>query len=322
MNTTCARKSPSMVLICSACKSSDRLVSRWNQSGQRLSAVVIANPKPGKLLSSAMTRLRESGTPVFQVEHPVHWPQIETALGSVPTELLVCYGFMRLIPTSFLRLFTHGGVNFHPALLPAYPGPHPTQCLVSDGAFGRFGGLTLHTLTESFDQGDILAQAKFLPQDYRSVSAFRGVFVSTMLDMIKNVLPPYCSGQIKTKRQSKHALTWAKCHPRCILITKEWTFDEIVASCAFLRGCSGLFVRLADGTIISITGFRKRLEMKNWQPESVNPVTLDFDCADSRVSVFRNTRLGRFARRISLKIEKFHRFDTPRPVEFEIHQSD
>jgi folate-dependent phosphoribosylglycinamide formyltransferase PurN len=305
-----------MVLICSAGKSSDLLVSRWSQSGHTLAAVVVATPKPGR--TSALNR---SGTPVFQVEYPVDWSKIETALCSINADLLVCYGFMRLIPASFLRMFTHGGVNFHPTLLPAYPGPHPTQCLVSDGTFRRFGGLTLHKLTECFDQGEILAQSRFFPHDYSAASTYRGVLVSTMIEMIKDVIPLYCAGNIKTKQQTKDTSTWAQYHPRCIIITSDWKAEDVAAACAFLRRHEGLIVRLQNGMLVNITGFRKRLKSAKMERSTLKLSTLDFECADARISLFRNNRLGRFLRRISNKIDKLRNVDTARVIEFETRHS-
>jgi methionyl-tRNA formyltransferase len=269
-----------------------------------------------------MSQLEHSGTPVIQVRHPVNWSEIKTALHSIKPELLVCYGFMRIIPSSFFCVFTHGGVNFHPALLPAYRGPHPNQCIAADGTFRQFGGLTLHKLSEYFDQGDILAQAKFMPQDYRSIRAYRGVLVSTMIAMIQDILPLYCSGRLNMKQQAHGTEAWARYHPQCIRITENWTADQVAAACAFLRERDNIFVCLPNCRPISITGFRKRLGCASGIQSILNPFSLDFDCADARISVLRNNRMGRFIRRISNKFEKLQNFDIARQIDFEPCRAD
>ncbi|MEO1399617.1 MAG: formyltransferase family protein, partial [Pseudomonadota bacterium] len=49
-------------------------------------------------------------------------------------------------------------VNFHPAMLPDYRGPHPLQALVLRGDADRFGGMTMHLLAVGIDEGAIVAQ--------------------------------------------------------------------------------------------------------------------------------------------------------------------
>lgn len=65
--------------------------------------------------------------------------------------------FPRLIP---VRLFAHREmINIHPGLLPQNRGPNP---YFWDIALGHEeGGITMHVLSEEFDTGDVLFQARF-----------------------------------------------------------------------------------------------------------------------------------------------------------------
>jgi phosphoribosylglycinamide formyltransferase-1 len=70
---------------------------------------------------------------------------------------LVCMaGFMRILPPGFIAAFEGRVLNIHPALLPAFPGPHPVRDTLAWGV--RVSGSTVHFADEAVDHGPILAQ--------------------------------------------------------------------------------------------------------------------------------------------------------------------
>jgi methionyl-tRNA formyltransferase len=230
MNTSSSRSVVSVTLICSAGELIDRLLSAWDRTGQHLRAVVVSETPRRKPLSAPLRRLQRAGVPVLRVDYPVDWEKTGELLAGVPADVLVCYGFMRLIPQAFLNLFPCGGVNFHPALLPAYAGPHPARCLAADGTYGVYGGVTLHRMTEAFDEGTVLARSKFLTEDYRSARRFRDVLAETMAAMIRDVLPLHCAGRVREEGQEGAVRTWARYHPRCVIVDVGWPADDIAAA--------------------------------------------------------------------------------------------
>lgn len=293
-----AASAVSVVFVCAAGSVSGRLVETWARMGPSLAAVVVSETRRGKPLPRPFARLARSGVPVVRADYPADWREIESALGGITADVLLCYGFMRLIPGSFLKRFRCGGVNFHPALLPAGRGPHPTCCLVADGQVEAWGGLTLHTMTEGFDEGSILARARFLPQDYLCARRYEDILVSTMGAMIQEVLPLHCRGLVAALPQEGGGGGWAVYHPRSVIASSAWTADEVAMAGAFLARRKGIFLRLDDGRLVRVAGMRRKMGPPCGLKAVVGLATVEFDCRDARVSAFRPNRLGRLAQRL------------------------
>ena len=315
MKTSPSRTAVSVILICSSGEVVDGLLSSWNLTGQSLRAVVVSETPRRRPLSAPLRRLQRAGVPVLRVDYPVDWEKIGELLAGVPADVLVCYGFMRHIPQAFLDLFPCGGVNFHPALLPAYAGPHPTRCLVADGAYGVHGGVTLHRMTEAFDEGTVLARAKFLPEDYRSARRFKDVFAETMAAMIRDVLPLHCAGRIREERQAGAVRIWARYHPRCVIVDAGWRADDIAAAAAFLGGRRGVWLRLG-GRLFRVHELRRIQGPPAGRGPAMGPFTIEFDCADARVSMFRANRAGRLAMRLRDAVARLSPRPPARPAEY------
>lgn len=70
---------------------------------------------------------------------------------------LVCLaGFMRLLSPVFVEAFPNRILNIHPSLLPKYPGLHPQQQALDDGA--TESGATVHIVNADLDAGPIVLQ--------------------------------------------------------------------------------------------------------------------------------------------------------------------
>jgi len=70
---------------------------------------------------------------------------------------VVCLaGFMRLLSPVFVAAFPDRILNIHPSLLPKYPGLHPQQQALDDGA--AVSGATVHIVNKDLDAGPIVLQ--------------------------------------------------------------------------------------------------------------------------------------------------------------------
>jgi len=70
---------------------------------------------------------------------------------------LVCLaGFMRLLSPVFVDAFPNRILNIHPSLLPKYPGLHPQQQALDDGA--AESGATVHFVNADLDAGPVVLQ--------------------------------------------------------------------------------------------------------------------------------------------------------------------
>jgi phosphoribosylglycinamide formyltransferase-1 len=71
-------------------------------------------------------------------------------------ELKVLAGFMELLSEDFLDRFPGPVINVHPSLLPKYPGAHPIEDALADGA--EEFGVTVHYVDAGIDTGEIIRQ--------------------------------------------------------------------------------------------------------------------------------------------------------------------
>ena len=78
-------------------------------------------------------------------------------------DFIVLAGFIKLIPSSLISMFSQRIVNIHPALLPKYGGKgmygkHVHRSVIAEGEIES--GITIHLVNESYDEGDVIFQAK------------------------------------------------------------------------------------------------------------------------------------------------------------------
>ena len=71
-------------------------------------------------------------------------------------DLVVLAGFMRILPSEFVRALSPNLINTHPSLLPLFPGAHAVQDAITAGATET--GVTIHVVDEGVDTGPHIAQ--------------------------------------------------------------------------------------------------------------------------------------------------------------------
>lgn len=110
----------------------------------------------------AMRRAEAAGVPTFAValrDHPdrAAWnAELAAAIAKHEPDLVVLAGFMRLLAPSVVNRFRI--VNTHPALLPAFPGPHALRDALAAGV--ETTGVTVHWVDEGVDTGPVVAQTR------------------------------------------------------------------------------------------------------------------------------------------------------------------
>ena len=112
--------------------------------------------------ASGLAHAEEFGIPSFVVdpgafESRESWAnELRAQIEAWSPDLIVCAGFMRILPASFVRSFAPRIINLHPALLPRYPGAHAVRDALADGA--TVTGSTVHIVDEGVDTGPVLRQ--------------------------------------------------------------------------------------------------------------------------------------------------------------------
>ena len=99
--------------------------------------------------------------------------------------VVVAYG--KIIPQAILDIPTHGCLNVHPSLLPAYRGPSPMQWAIMNG--DRETGVSIMLLDAGMDTGPILTQEK-IPLDENET-------YETLQAKVHHVTPPLLINTLK-----------------------------------------------------------------------------------------------------------------------------
>jgi methionyl-tRNA formyltransferase len=86
--------------------------------------------------------------------------RIDAALSGEPVDLLVSWFWTRKLPARWLARAKLGGVGVHPSLLPRHRGPNPYFWAIDAG--DERTGVTLHRLTEEYDDGKLLGSRDLL----------------------------------------------------------------------------------------------------------------------------------------------------------------
>lgn len=115
----------------------------------------------------ALERARLAGVPALHVSTRTHGSdegvgeELVRLIDEHDVRVLVLAGYMRPLASSVIRRLPGKVVNIHPALLPAFGGKgmfghHVHEAVIARGA--RWSGVTIHLVTEHYDEGPILSQ--------------------------------------------------------------------------------------------------------------------------------------------------------------------
>ena len=127
-----------------------------------------------------LTIARAAGIPAAAVDHrpyrrdrAAHEAALAEALDAASVEIVCLAGYMRLLTPYLVGRYAGRMLNIHPSLLPAFPGLNTHARALTAGV--KLHGCTVHIVTESMDEGPILAQAAVpvLPDDDEHALAAR-----------------------------------------------------------------------------------------------------------------------------------------------------
>ena len=124
--------------------------------------------------ASGLEHAQSRGIPTFVVspsafDSRVAWgEELMQTIATYSPDLVVCAGFMRILPANVVQAFSPNLINMHPALLPLYPGAHAVRDALADGAVVT--GASIHVVDEGVDTGPVIAQEQvdILPDDTES----------------------------------------------------------------------------------------------------------------------------------------------------------
>lgn len=116
-------------------------------------------------------------------------------------EMIVVSTFDQKIPERIRVLPELGAINIHPSLLPKYRGPTPTHWAIINDETET--GITFHCITENFDRGDILYQAK-IPLDRWTDGEVRQKLAQRTGEIMETFLEGYRQARFRPRPQHQN----------------------------------------------------------------------------------------------------------------------
>ena len=120
-------------------------------------ALITDNPK-----AYAIERAQKAGVPVIVLDYAsfpsreAYEHELLAAMQQQNADLFVLAGYMRILGTAIVQVFSGKIVNIHPALLPSFTGLHAQRQAVAYGV--KVAGCTVHFVDENPDCGPIILQ--------------------------------------------------------------------------------------------------------------------------------------------------------------------
>jgi phosphoribosylglycinamide formyltransferase 1 len=139
--------------------------------------VLVISNRPN---APGLTLARDAGVTAVAIDHrpfgddrTAHEVAIHAALREAGAEIVCLAGYMRLLTPFLVDAWQGRMLNIHPSLLPAFPGLDTHARALAAGV--KLHGCTAHLVTNTMDEGPILAQAAVpvLPGDAAETLADR-----------------------------------------------------------------------------------------------------------------------------------------------------
>jgi hypothetical protein len=223
------------------------------------------------------------------------WPGVIAAQDRLAPDLVVSAFFPAHIPRPVHASARLGGVNLHPARLPWYRGAMPLHVLLQSDAEQHFGGMTLHVLSDRFDEGPIIAAATLAEDAWRTPVQLNAALAGAAASLCAGPLQDWAAGRITARAQPEGAFARARLGDLRPMDPRELTLTRLGQLLGFFR--RGLELGVPGATWKS-AGPLRRIGPPTGEPlRRLWPGRLQFDCADARVETLEASRLQRFVRR-------------------------
>ncbi len=142
----------------------------------------------------------KQGIPVLQPENPnseefaAEFARLEPLLA-----IVVAYG--HLIRKPLLTIPPRGFVNLHASLLPAYRGAAPVPWAIMAGE--KISGVTLFSLDERFDSGDVIGKAEVPINALDTAKTYLKKLAPVGAELVMKTLPDFLAGRILPEAQDE-----------------------------------------------------------------------------------------------------------------------
>lgn len=172
------------------------------------------------------------------------------AVAAFAPDLLVCFAYGRIFGPKFMALFSEGGINFHPSLLPLYRGCAPVPAAIWN--MEKETGFTVQKLAQKMDSGDILVQKRYKMTGTETADSLLHIAAEEGAPMLRDAILAIQGGNAECKPQNDAEATYSR------MLGKEdgkidWNRSAAEID-AVIRACTswpGAFTTV-NGTVLKI----------------------------------------------------------------------
>jgi phosphoribosylglycinamide formyltransferase-1 len=160
-------------------------------------ALITDNPE-----AYAIERAKKAKIPVIIIDYSLYPSRDEyecallTAMQQADADLFVLAGYMRILGTSIVRVFSGKMMNIHPALLPSFTGLHAQRQALDYGV--KVSGCTVHFVDESLDCGPIILQHCVAVQDGDDEDSLAGRILKHEHECLPEAIRLFCEEKLVT----------------------------------------------------------------------------------------------------------------------------
>lgn len=148
---------------------------------------------------------------------------VEAQLAPLAPDLIVSWFWSRKLPTRWLERGRLGAIGVHPSLLPRHRGPNPFFWAIDAGDAET--GVSVHRLTERYDEGDVLATER-LPIGERDAWQLARALDRPSLAALRSVVGAFARGEVPSGQPQDESLaTWAP-EPDRALLRVDWSWPS------------------------------------------------------------------------------------------------
>jgi len=168
----------------------------------------------GEAAEAILKQFEAQGKKAFPILKPLKLDsQLREQVGELKPDLLVSFAYGRFFGPKFMELFPLGGINIHPSLLPKYRGPSPIQAAILHR--DTVTGLSIQTLSQEMDGGDILACEQFQLTGGETTGFLSEVMAQKAARLLPEVLKKIAAGTARAAAQNADEASY------CSLVSME-----------------------------------------------------------------------------------------------------
>jgi methionyl-tRNA formyltransferase len=225
--------------------------------GENVIAVYVAPEKPGQKADPLKEAALAAKLPVYQPES-YKKPEVSEEFRALKPDLQVMAFVTLFVPEEFLNIPTHGSIQYHPSLLPAYRGASAINWPIIKGETET--GLSIFWPDNGLDTGDVLLQKKtpIGPADTLGTVYFDRLFPMGVDAMLESVDLVKAGKAPRIKQDESKATYEGRCGPDNAKIDWGKPWEQIDR---LIRGCNP-----APGAWTTLDG--KQLKTRRGSPAS------------------------------------------------------